>query len=219
MELDWEYAFSILPTLLKGLKTALYATVVGFVIACVAGLVLALLVRVRVKVVKWVTNAFIEFVRSTPLLIQLFFLYFGLNKYFQLSAFTVGAVALGIHYSTYLAEVYRSGIDNVEKGQWEASRALNFSKGRTWTSIILPQAIPPILPIMGNYLIVVFKETPLLAGITVLEMLTRSKNILSRDWKPFEPYTMVGLIFLVLSLTMAIVFELMERRMNRRFTK
>ncbi|MFS0727139.1 ectoine/hydroxyectoine ABC transporter permease subunit EhuD [Paenibacillus sp. 1P07SE] len=218
---SWEYAWSVLPLLLDVIGTTLLATLFGFLIACTFGMLLAVLGRSRFRIIRMAVTGFIEFVRNTPLLVQLFFLYYALPLSFgiTMTAFMTGIIGLGLHYSTYLAEVYRSGIDGVEKGQWEAARALNFSKQQTWTRIILPQAVPPILPIMGNYLIVVFKETPLLAAITVMELLSRAKNIVSRDWRPTEPYTLVGILFLIISLLLAALVSLLEYKMAQRQSK
>ncbi|GGF96519.1 ectoine/hydroxyectoine ABC transporter permease subunit EhuD [Paenibacillus abyssi] len=218
---DWDYALSILPRLLGALKVTLYATFWGFLLASVFGLLLAVLGRSRVKAIRMAVFGFVEFIRSTPLLVQLFFLFYSIPLLFgfSMTAFMTGVIGLGLHYSTYMSEVYRSGIDGVEKGQWEAARALNFSKARTWTSVVLPQALPPILPIMGNYLIVMFKETPLLAAITVVELLTTAKNINSMDWRPFEPYTIIGLLFLVISLLVSLLVGIMEKHLGKRHTR
>lgn len=212
---DWEYALSILPRLLGALPVALYATGLGFLLACLLGLLLAILGRVRFKPLRLIVNGCSEFIRSTPLLVQLFFIYYAMP--FVDSAFLTGVIGLGVHYSTFMSEVYRSGIDGVDKGQWEAARALNFTKRQTWGTIILPQAIPPVLPIMGNYLLVIFKETPLLAAITVVEMLTVAKNITSTDWRAFEPYTLVGILFLAICLLASFLIRLLEKRVNRRY--
>ncbi|RXZ84288.1 ectoine/hydroxyectoine ABC transporter permease subunit EhuD [Paenibacillaceae bacterium] len=212
---DWQYAASILPDLLGALKMTFYATICGFAVASLFGLLLAVLGRSRYKGIRLLVLAFVEFVRSTPLLVQLFFLFYAvpLMFNFSMSAFVTGVVGLGLHYSTYLSEVYRSGINGVEKGQWEAARALNFSPAQTWISVILPQAYPPVLPLMGNYLIIMFKETPLLAGITVIELLTTAKNITARDWKAFEAYTIVGVLFLIISLLVSLLVSMMEKRL------
>lgn len=212
---DWEYALSILPRLLGALPVALYATGLGFLLACVLGLLLAILGRIRYKALRLFVNGCAEFIRATPLLVQLFFIYYAMP--FVESAFLTGVIGLGVHYSTFMSEVYRSGIDGVDKGQWEAARALNFTKRQTWGTIILPQAIPPVLPIMGNYLLVIFKETPLLAAITVVEMLTVAKNITSNDWRAFEPYTLVGILFLAICLLASFLISLLEKRVNRRY--
>src|SRR5690606_25866702 len=108
-------------------------------------------------------KGFNGFIRNTPLLVQVFFIYYSLPMMtgISLPAFYAGILGLGLHYSTYLSEVYRSGIEAVPRGQWEAATALNYTKLDTWRSVILPQAIPPIIPVLGNYLIVMFKETPI----------------------------------------------------------
>lgn len=210
---DWHYALSVLPRLLDALQITIAATLCGFLIAAVLGLPLAILRRSRWAPVSAAAGVCTEFVRNTPLLVQVFFLYFVLG--IQLSAFAVGSLALGVHYSTYLSEVYRSGIDAVPKGQWEAAKALNFAPGQTWLRIILPQAVPPIIPIMGNYLIVMFKETPILSAITLYELLAAAKTIVSEDFRVFETYTLVGLLFLAISYPASLMVRFLERRLNR----
>ncbi|MCQ6562822.1 ectoine/hydroxyectoine ABC transporter permease subunit EhuD [Paenibacillus mendelii] len=214
---DWQYARSILPKLLEVIPTTLAATFAGFIIACLLGLPLALAKRSRMKWISIPVTAVTEFIRSTPLLIQLFVLVFVLPQSFgiTLSPFLAGIIGLGIHYSTYLSEVYRSGIDAIPRGQWEASIALNFSKARTWTRIMLPQSIPPTIPVMGNYLIVMFKETPTLSAITVVELLMTAKVVGSASFKYVEAFTLVGVIFFILSYPSALLVRALERRMKR----
>src|SRR5690606_9800821 len=115
---------------------------------------------------------FSEFLRDTPLLVQLFFLYYVLPEYgILLPAFLTGALALGLQYSAYMSEVYRAGIESVTHGQTEAARALDLSPLRTFTVVILPQAIPRIVPALGNYLVSIMKDVPVLSVVSVLEML------------------------------------------------
>ncbi len=212
---DMEFALEILPQLLRAAWITLQATVVGFAIAVVVGLVLAL-ARRGPRIVSWPVTFLIEFIRSTPLLVQLYVLYFILPLYgVSLSAFVTGVIGLGLHYGAYLSEVYRAGIEHVDKGQWEAAIALNFDRRRTWTNIVLPQALPPMLPMFGNYFIVMFKETPLLSAITVVELLQTAKIIGSRTFNYVEPYTLVGLIFLALSYPAALVVNRLEARFAR----
>ncbi|WP_159888233.1 ectoine/hydroxyectoine ABC transporter permease subunit EhuD [Paenibacillus puerhi] len=211
---DWAYALEIMPELVKALWITILATCGGFAVACIGGLVLALMVASGWRLVSWPAQGFISFVRNTPLLVQVFFLYYTLPKLtpFTMSAFTVGILGLGLHYSTYLSEVYRSGINGVPQGQWEAAVALNFSKTQTWLRIILPQALPPTIPVMGNYLLVMFKETPILSAITLVELLLTAKNIVSESYRVFEPYTMVGILFLIISYPASLLIRAMERR-------
>jgi polar amino acid transport system permease protein len=220
---NWSYAAEVFPMIFRAMFVTLGITLAAFVTALIAGLVLTLLRRSKFKPLAMVTYAFIEFVRGTPVLVQLFFVYFAWPMVpvvgFEMSAMTAGIATLGIHYSTYLSEIYRSGIEAVDQGQWEASRALNFSKIKTWTKIILPQAIPPIIPMLGNYLIVLFKETPLLMAISVNEMLLTARNLGSQVFSFVEVYTIVGLLFLLLSYPSSLLIGFAENRMNRRYMR
>jgi len=215
---NWDYAMEVSGVLLRALPAALLAAISGFIIAATVGLAIAALVRSRFTAVRRIASGVAHFIRSTPLLVQLFFLYYSLPMLVPVSmtAFWTGAIGLGLHYSTYMSEVYRSGIDALPKGQWEASTALNLSKRRTWLSVILPQAIPPVLPIMGNYLIVIFKETPTLSAITYIELLLRAKNEASISYRVFEPYTIAGIIFIVVSLIMSFLVGRLEKGWRRR---
>lgn len=215
---NWDYAMEVSAVLLRALPAALLAAISGFIIASTVGLAIAALVRSRFTAVRRIASGVAHFIRSTPLLVQLFFLYYSLPMLVPVSmtAFWTGAIGLGLHYSTYMSEVYRSGIDGLPKGQWEASTALNLSRRRTWLSVILPQAIPPVLPIMGNYLIVIFKETPTLSAITYIELLLRAKNEASISYRVFEPYTIAGIIFIVVSLIMSFLVGRLEKGWRRR---
>ena len=213
---DWAFTFEILPILAKAAVISIEATLLGFVLAATLGLVLALL-RIAFPWTAWPVSVLVELIRSTPLLIQIFFLYFVFPSFgVTLDAFTAGVLALGIHYAAYCSEVYRSGFDNIPRGQWEASIALNLSPWTTFRDIIIPQAIPPIVPALGNYLVALFKETPLLSAIAVLELMQTAKIIGSETFRYTEPITLVGLFFLAMSLVSATFIRSAERLLNRR---
>lgn len=216
---DWAFTFEILPILAKAAVISIEATLLGFVLAATLGLVLALL-RIAFPWTAWPVSVLVELIRSTPLLIQIFFLYFVFPSFgVTLDAFTAGVLALGIHYAAYCSEVYRSGFDNIPRGQWEASIALNLSPWTTFRDIIIPQAIPPIVPALGNYLVALFKETPLLSAIAVLELMQTAKIIGSETFRYTEPITLVGLFFLAMSLVSAAFIRSAERLLNRRPTR
>ncbi len=216
---DWNYALEILPDLLKAAVITIEATLLGFVLAAVLGLVLAIL-RMLGPLTAGPASVFVEVVRSTPLLVQIFFLYFVLPKFgVALDAFTAGVLALGVHYATYCSEVYRAGIESIPRGQWEAATALNLSLPTTFKDIILPQAIPPVVPALGNYLVALFKETPLLSAIAVLELMQTAKIMGSETFRYTEPITMVGLLFLVMSLVSAAIIRQVERALNWRYAR
>ena len=154
-----------------------------------------------------------DFIRGTPLLVQLYFIFYVLpDAGITLSPLVAGVIGLGLHYGTYTAEVYRGGIDNVARGQWEAARACNLSAFQTWTRIILPQALPPMIPALANYFIAMFKETPLLSAITVLELMNQARSIANYNYRYIEPITLVGAFFLVISLVSVIALRWLERR-------
>jgi polar amino acid transport system permease protein len=192
------------------------ATLISFVLALILGLVLAVL-RMSGPVIGWFASAFVELVRSTPLLIQIFFIFFVLPRFgITLDAFTAGIIALSLHYGCYCSEVYRAGLEAVPRGQWEACTALNFNSWNTFKNIILPQAIPPIVPALGNYLVALFKDTPLLSAIAVAELVQTAKSMGSETFRYNEPMTIVGLTFLILSLVSAAGIRWLEQRLNRR---
>lgn len=205
---DFEWTFRVLPDLLRGLSVTVQATLLGYLIALVLGLVIAM-VR-RVPVVGTIVHAVMEFIRTTPLLVQLVFV-FALAPS-QVSALTVGIAVLGVHYAAYTAEVYRSGIEGVAKGQWEAARALSLPASRTWGAVVLPQAIRKVIPALGNYLIAMFKDTPLLLAITVVELLATARQVGSAGFRIVEAYTVVGFLFLLVSIPSAIIIRRLERR-------
>ncbi|MDQ0472273.1 ectoine/hydroxyectoine ABC transporter permease subunit EhuD [Labrys wisconsinensis] len=210
------FALSILPILGIGLIVTLEATVAGFAIALVLGLVFALLRRSRLSVIAWPTAAVIEFIRDTPLLVQLFFLYYVLPVYgITLPAFLTGAIALGLQYSAYTSEVYRAGLDAVPRGQWEAAVALNLTRARTYRDIVVPQAIPRIVPALGNYLVSMLKETPVLSVVTVVDMVNLANLIGDRTFEYLVPLSLVGLIFLILTLLCSAGIHRLERALPK----
>ena len=216
MEWDWNFVWQIMPTLLEGLKITILATVLGAVVAAVAGLVFAILRLSAPKPIARVVGFILEFIRGTPLLVQLYFIFYVLPDIgISLPALVAGVIGLGIHYGTYTAEVYRAGIENVPRGQWEAARATNLTLRQTWLHVILPQAIPPMIPALANYLIAMFKETPLLSAITVLELMNQAKSIANSNYRYIEPMTLVGVFFLIMSLISVVFLRWLEERYSR----
>lgn len=217
MDWDWAFAREILPLLLSGLRVTLVATVLGAAVAAVLGLVFALLRRSPKPWVARTAGFVVEFIRGTPLLVQLYFIFYVLPDIgIRLPALAAGVLGMGLHYATYAAEVYRGGIEAVPRGQWEAAKATNLTARQTWVHVILPQAIPPMIPAMANYLLAMFKETPLLSAITVLEMMNQAKSVANSSYRYVEPMTMVGAFFLVISLVSVVGLRWLERRFGGR---
>ncbi|MBB3309693.1 polar amino acid transport system permease protein [Rhizobium sp. BK196] len=211
------FALSILPILLRGLVVTIEASILGFFVAMVIGLVLAVLKGAPSRVVSWPATFVTEFIRDTPLLVQLFFLYYVLPDYgIVLPAFMTGALALGIQYSAYTSEVYRAGIDAVPHGQHEASKALDLPPHRSFTHIILPQAIPRIIPALGNYLVSIMKDVPVLSVVTVLEMLNVAKIIGDQTFDYLVPLSMVGGIYLLLTILASALVRYVDINLPKR---
>jgi polar amino acid transport system permease protein len=210
------YALSILPILGIGLIVTIEAALAGFAIALVLGLVWALARRSRLEMLSWTVAAIVEFIRDTPLLVQLFFLYYVLPDYgITLPAFLTGALALGLQYSAYTSEVYRGGFDAVARGQWEAATALNLSRFVIYRDIVAPQAIPRIMPSMGNYAVSMLKETPVLSVVTVLDMLNLANMIGDRTFEYLVPLSLVGLIFPIMTTLCSFGINALERALPK----
>jgi polar amino acid transport system permease protein len=208
------FALSILPILLRGLWVTVQATLLGFVVALILGLVLALLKAAPLRVIRWPAGVITEFLRDTPLLAQLFFLYYVLPDYgIILPAFMTGALALGLQYSAYTSEVYRAGLEAVARGQREAARALNLTASRSFTHIILPQALPRIVPALGNYLVSIMKDVPVLSVVTVLEMLNVARIIGDRTFNYLIPLSMVGGLYLIMTLIASAGVRALDRHL------
>ncbi|MBB4423861.1 polar amino acid transport system permease protein [Bradyrhizobium sp. CIR48] len=158
------------------------------------------------------SHSYVEFVRGTPLLVQLYFVFYVLPDIgILLSPLTAGVATLGIHYATYTSEVYRAGIDNVDRALWEAAKALNLTRLQTWRYVIIPLAVPPMLPALCNYVVSMFKETPLLSTITVIELMAQARIIANVNYRYVEPMTMVGVFFLAVSIPSVIALQYLER--------
>ncbi len=213
MEFDIAFAWSILPELFQGLLVTLQVVVLGFLLAVLLGLILALTLRSQITVVHRLSKGYLSFFRNTPLMVQLYVLFFALPLAgITFPAITTGVIGLGCYYAAYIAEAYRAAIDDIPAGQWEAARALDFNRGDTWRRIILPQALKPMLPVLGNYLIGMFKETPLLAVITIPELFQAAKQIAGMTYRYNEPYTVMALMFLAISVPTSLLFKYLERR-------
>lgn len=220
---NWDTFLEALPIVLKGLGITIGLTITCFLFALLFGFVWTFLRRIPNKALNWCVTWMMEFIRSTPPLVQLFFIFYawpmipGIGV--TLSPFTSAVIGLGIHFSTYIGEIYRSGIESVDKGQWEAAKALNFSTVDKWRRIILPQALPPTIPMLGNYFIIMFKEVPLASTIGVAGILLMANTYGAQNWAYLEPLTIVGIIFLILSYPSAILIKKLEIKMNTRFDK
>ncbi|MER5770219.1 ectoine/hydroxyectoine ABC transporter permease subunit EhuD [Streptomyces sp. NPDC001985] len=216
MRWDWSAVDAFMPRFWDGLLVTVQALVLGALLAFALGLVWAVAQRSGPAVVRWPVAVVTEFIRNTPLLVQLFFLYYVLPEWgITLSAMVTGVVGLGLHYSTYTSEVYRAGIDGVPRGQWEAATALSLPRRRTWGAVILPQAVRRVAPALGNYVIAMLKDTPMIFVIGVMDMLGEARQFASETFLTVEAFTVVGVAFILISYPASLLMRALERRLVR----
>ena len=209
---DNEVALEALPVMLEAfVKVTLVVTVIGSLVAAVLGLVWAVSLRELPAVVGKPLGWALDVVRMTPLPLQLLFVDFTFN---ELSGMVVGILVMGIHYSTYMAESYRAGIESVPRGQWEAATALSLPAGRTWTDLIIPQALRNTLPSLGGWAIAMFKDTPFLIVIGVPEMVTAAQRVGAQNFTYTEALTIAGAIFLVASYPTFLLMRYLEKKLE-----
>ena len=201
---NWAFAWSIIPALLAGAKITIFATLLGSLLSFVLGLVWTLLRMMRIPLVSPSVEFFVSFVRGTPLLVQLYFLFYVIPEYgLTMAALTTGIIGLGVNYSATTSEIYRAGIEELPPGQWEASLVLGLPIRRVWLGVVLPQAIRVVLPMLGNQVVAMFKESSLMSTITVVELLAQATNIGSINFRYIEPLTLAGCFYFVISYTAA----------------
>jgi ectoine/hydroxyectoine ABC transporter permease protein EhuD len=212
MDLIWEVA----PYLAWGTVMTVAVSVVSMAIALAIGLVLALMRLSRSRALQLVAGAYVEVIRGTPLLVQLFIIYYGLPQYgIRLTAFTAGVIGLGMNYGAYVAEVYRAGILSVDKGQWEAGGSIGLSRADLMRYVILPQAIRVVLPPIGNYFISMLKDSALVSTISVVELLRAAQLRVAITFRAMDIYLIVAVIYFALSYPCSLLIRHFEKRFSR----
>lgn len=214
---NWEHAWAVLPSMLwTFLTVTLVLTIAGSAIAAVLGLIIALTRRTAPRPVAVLVAFVMNFIRMTPLVVQLLFGLYGLLALgIQIPPMIIGIVIFGTHYATYMAEVYRAGIDSIDPGQWEAATALSMSPGRTWTAVVIPQAVRATVPALGNYVISMFKETPFVSVIFVADMVAAAQEYGGDHFRYVEAITLAGILFLAASYPTSLLIGRLEKRLAR----
>ena len=224
MTLHFGDAFvNLMPQLLSSLLVVLQITLFGFSLALVVGFAIALGRLSKSKVLRGILIVIVEFFRGTPLLVQCFYIYFvfpvlfkmvGLDN-IRITAVTAGVIGFGLNYGCYMSEVIRSAILSVDHGQMEAGLALGYKKSQVMAKFIIPPAVRNSIPVFGNYLITMVKDTSILASISVAEMLLVTKNYAGRTFQTVESYTILALMYLVISLPLSRLVSLLERKLGK----
>ncbi|WP_409522963.1 amino acid ABC transporter permease [Nitrincola sp. MINF-07-Sa-05] len=211
MELDFTPVLTYLPTLISGIGVTLAIAVVVGLFSVVGGLLVAVISIYTNKVISWPLRFFIWLFMTTPLLLQLYFLYFGLGEWILIPALVVGVLGLGFHYMAYNADIFIATIKSVTNGQYEASRSLGFGHLRTLYYIIVPQAFIRSVPQIGNNLILMVKDTSVLSAIGVAELVYASQYAISVTFRPFEFFIVIAIIYYIINIFMEFGQSRLER--------
>ncbi|MFV8830509.1 amino acid ABC transporter permease [Alkalihalobacterium sp. APHAB7] len=205
-----------MPVLLKGMWITVLITVISLLIALVIGLAFGLCSISRNKLLRAIATIYVDLIRGTPILVQILFIYFGLPSAtsITLTAFTAGVIAISINAGAYLVEIFRAGINSIDKGQMEAGRTLGFSYAQTMRIIILPQAVRRMIPAFVNQFIVSIKDTSLLSVIGIAELTMSGQSIYAMNFRAFEILGMVGILYFVLIYTLTLFSRWLERRLD-----
>jgi His/Glu/Gln/Arg/opine family amino acid ABC transporter permease subunit len=211
-----DFLAEILPYLLRGAVTTIQLTVVSMALALVAGLALALMRLSRSRPLRFLSGAYIEIIRGTPLLVQLFIIYYGLPQYgIRLEAFAAGVIGLSMNYSAYLAEVYRAGILAIDKGQWEAGGSVGLSRAALLQYIVIPQAARIVIPPIGNYFISMLKDSALVSTISIVELMRAAQLRVAITFRAMDIYLVAALIYFLMSYPCSVLIQYFERRASR----
>lgn len=202
--------------LLQGLKTTLILTIISVALGTVLGALVAMMKMSRLKLIRIIASIYVEVIRGTPILLQLYVFYFVLPSVFtflKLSQFMWVSIALCINSAAYVSEVIRSGIQAVDKGQTEAARCLGLSAGQTMRKIVLPQAVRNILPALGNEFIMMLKETSLASTFFLGDLMTSYQIVKGATMLTLEPMTIVAVIYLCITFPLSKLVAFTEKKM------
>ncbi|AND83930.1 ectoine/hydroxyectoine ABC transporter permease subunit EhuC [Clostridium tyrobutyricum] len=213
--MDIDFIKNILPILLKGSVMTVELTVITIILGSILGILLALLRLSNNLVLKYVSNFYTWIFRGTPLLLQLFFFYYGLPFIgIELTPFTAAVIGLALNCGAYMAEIIRGGIQSIDQGQFEAAKALGFSYTQTMKRIILPQTFKVIIPPVGNEFISILKDTSLVSTIAMVELMRSAQQIYATSFDPISVFLTAAVFYLIMTTVFTTVFGIIERRLS-----
>lgn len=207
-----------LPILLKGLQVTLYIFVIAIILGFLIGLLVALLRLAPIKILNWIAKVYVDAIRGTPFIVQLFFIYFGVNSLnlISLNSTTAGIITVAINAGAYFAEIIRAGIQSIDKGQTEAARSIGFTGTQTMRYVVLPQAFRRMLPTITNQSIISLKDTSLLSVIGIADLTQQGQIQASATFEAFKIWLAVGVIYFIIIYLLTLIANFIERRVQVR---
>ncbi len=204
----------ILRFLPGGLVVTFEVTILSIICAIPLGLLTGLGRLSHNRVINLIASTYVEVIRGIPLLVQIFYIYYALAKFLQVSGLTSAVIAISFCYGAYMGEVFRAGIMAVPKGQIEASRSLGFNKVQTMLLVVLPQALRTIVPPVGNECIAMLKDTSLVSVMAMPDLMQFGRSFAAKSYLYFETYTVIALIYLIITLLLSKAVSILESRLN-----
>lgn len=211
----WELFIETLPGYQDAILATVKITILGLIIGIILGLFFGMLKVSSYKILHFIANLYITLVRGTPLIVQIFILYFGLVHFVDLGRFLSGGIALGVHNGAYIAEIFRGSIQSIDRGQGEAARSLGMSYKLSMRRIVLPQALRRAIPPLGNQFIIALKDSSLVAFIGFQDLFNRAQRIQSSTGLAMESYIIVGIYYLILVLILSLLMKWIENRLSK----
>lgn len=201
---------------LTGIKITLSLSAISLIVGTTLGGLLSLIRLSKYKILKTIATIYIEVFRGTPMIVQIAMVYFGSYVVMgvNVDGFIAALIAVSLNSAAYVAEIIRSGIQSIDKGQWEASKSLGLTDGQTMRYIILPQAIRNILPALGNEFVTLIKETAVASTIGVADLMYVSKIVQTSSYQPFNPLIIVAAIYFIITFTLSKLIGIFERRLS-----
>ncbi|HLQ72372.1 MAG TPA: amino acid ABC transporter permease [Bacillota bacterium] len=211
----WELFFKTLPGYGDAVINTIEITLVGLLIGLLIGLFFAFLKVSNIKILEIIADIYIYVIRGTPLIVQIFILYFGLVEFVDLGRLLSGGIALGVHNGAYIAEIFRGSIQSIDKGQSEAARSLGMNRSLSMRRIVLPQALRRAIPPLGNQFIIALKDSSLVAFIGFQDLFNKAQRIQSSTGMAMESYIIVGMYYLALVLILTFIVNRVERALSK----
>ncbi|MFP4363719.1 MAG: amino acid ABC transporter permease [Spirochaetia bacterium] len=197
-----------------GVISTFQVTLMSIALALLIGLIAGLGRISRITIINRIATVYVEVIRGIPLLVQLFYIYYALGSFVQLPRLVSAVIAMSVCYGAYMAEIFRAGISSIPQGQMEAALALGMTRSQALARVIVPQTVRTILPPIGNEFIALLKDSSLVSILAVSDLLRRGREFASTSFQYFESYTIVALVYLVITLFLSKMVSIMEERLD-----
>ncbi|SPL70684.1 amino acid ABC transporter permease [Acinetobacter stercoris] len=214
--MNWQYIESVIPQFISAIIMTLKISVISIFLAIVVGLICSIIITYKVRFFKTIANIYIEISRNTPLLIQLFFLYYGLPRLgVKLDGFTCGVLGLTFLGGSYMAEAFRAGLQSVQKGQIDSAKSIGLNHYQIFKFVIFPQALAVSIPAIGANCLFLIKESSVVSAIAIAELLFVTKDLIGMDYKTTEALFLLIVSYFIILLPVSIISSLLEYRSRK----